>query len=132
VKARLFGLICLAVAVAAGWWGIWEPLQQAAAQQPHVRYSTKVFVLVPAAAVFGLFFLLFGNRFPYRNEAHSNFTLVGWLLMAGVLAGSAGGFWWFKQKFEGYGYAWSGADPQPVHSFIPPLIPKPPVVRPPD
>jgi len=127
MKARLFGLVCLALATAAAWWGIWEPLQQAAAQAPHVRYDTKVFVLVPAAAVFGLFFVLFGDRLPYRNAAHSNFTLAGWLLMAAVLAGSVGGFWWFKQKFEAYGYAYSGADPRPAQSLTP-LPPPPPLI----
>jgi len=127
VKTRLFGLFWILVAVAAGWWGIGEPLQQAAAHAPHVRYNLKVFVLVPAALVFGLFFLLFGDRFPYRDAERQTFTAAGWLLMAAVLAGSGAGFWWFKQRFEGYGYAYSGADPQPARTLTP-MPPPPPQI----
>jgi hypothetical protein len=64
---RIGGLVCLAVAAGFGWFFIWQPLQQAQAHAPQVEYSIKAFVLVPFAAVFGLFFLLFGDSVPYRN-----------------------------------------------------------------
>lgn len=127
--ARLFGLICLAIAAAAAWWGIWEPLQAAIAQEPGVRYRIGVFVLVPAAAIFGLFFVIFGNGVPYRNAEKQSFTAAGWILMALVLAGSGASFWWFKARFEALGYGYSGASPEPRAPLIDPAsIPRPPRV----
>ena len=41
-------------------------------------------MLVPAAAVFGLFLLIFGDSVPYRNAERQNFTFAGWLLMLAV------------------------------------------------
>ena len=127
MAARLFGLICLAVAAGAAWLGIWEPLQAASAQEPGVRYRIGVFVLVPAAAIFGLFFLVFGNSVPYRNAERQSFTATGWMLMALVLAGSGVGFWWFKARFEALGYGYSGASPvNPAPVIDPASIPRPP------
>lgn len=101
---RLGGLLCIAIALGAGWWGIWQPYQEALAGVPEVRYSIKVFVLVPAALVFGLFFLLVGDSVPYRDAAAQKLTPAGWLLMLVVALGSGAGFWWFKQAFAALGY----------------------------
>ena len=101
---RLGGLLCLVIAGGAGWWGIWMPWQAAIAGAPEVSYSIKTFVLVPAAAVFGLFLLIFGDNVPYRNAERQNFTFAGWLLMLAVAGASLGGFWWFKAQFDALGY----------------------------
>jgi hypothetical protein len=102
---RIGGLVCLAVAAGFGWFFIWQPLQQAQAHAPQVEYSIKAFVLVPFAAVFGLFFLLFGDSVPYRNVAKQTPTAAGWILF--LLAMAAGGlaFWWFSAQFDALGYA---------------------------
>jgi drug/metabolite transporter (DMT)-like permease len=103
---RLGGLICLAAAVAFGWFFIWLPLQAAQAHAPEVEYSVKAFVFVPFAAVFGVFFLLVGDSVPYRNVEKQTPTAAGWLLflIAGVASGI--GFWWFDGQFEALGYGY--------------------------
>jgi hypothetical protein len=106
IAYRLAGLVCIAIAGAAGWWGIWQPWQAALAHEPQVHYSLKVFVLVPVAAVFGLFFLIFGDSVPYRNPEKQSFTAAGWLLMLAVLLASGVTFWWFKAQFDALGYAY--------------------------
>jgi hypothetical protein len=103
---RIGGLICLAIALGAGWWGIWQPWQAALAQTGEVRYSLKVFVLVPFAAVYGLFFLIFGDSVPYRNPQKQNFTAAGWLLLLTAAAASGYTFWWFKAQFAALGYGY--------------------------
>ena len=131
MKARLLGLACLLVAAAAAWWGIWQPLQQAAGQEDRVRYSLTVFVLVAGAGVFGLFFALFGDSVPYRDAARQRFTAAGWVLVLLMAVGSGAGFWWFKGRMEALGYGHSGASPAPRATRAPPYVP-PRSVRPPD
>lgn len=106
IAYRLGGLLCLAVAAAFGWFFIWQPLQEAQAHAPEVEYSIKAFVLVPFAAVFGVFFLLFGDAVAYRNVEKQTPTAAGWLLF--LVAGAASGlaFWWFKAQFEALGYGY--------------------------
>jgi len=131
MKARLFGLLCLIVAALAAWWGIWEPLRAAAAQETRVRYSLGVFVLVSAGAVFGLFFLIFGNSVPYRHTERQSPTRAGWALFALTAAAAAASFWWFKNEMTGHGYGWSGAAPQapatlaPLPGGVPPRVEQP-------
>lgn len=131
MKTRLLGLLCLLVAAAAAWWGIWQPLQLAAAQEQRVRYGLTVFVLVAAASVFGLFFAVFGDSVPYRDAARQRFTAAGWVLLLLIAAGSGAGFWWFKSRMEALGYGYSGASPAPRATLAPPYDP-PPTVRQPD
>jgi hypothetical protein len=102
---RLGGLICLAAAAAFGWFFIWLPLQQAQMHAPEVKYDVKAFVFVPFAAVFGLFFLIFGDSVPYRNVEKQNFTAAGWLLALVAVIASGLGFWWFQAQFTALGYA---------------------------
>jgi len=102
---RIGGLICLLVAAGFGWFFIWQPLQQAQAHLPEVEYSIKAFVLVPFAAVFGVFFLIFGDSVPYRNVEKQNFTAPGWILFFVAMAVSGLAFWWFKTQFSALGYA---------------------------
>jgi membrane protease YdiL (CAAX protease family) len=111
IAYRLGGLLCLAVAAAFGWFFIWQPLQAAQAHAPEVEYGIKAFVLVPFAAVFGLFFLLFGDSVPYRNVEKQKPTAAGWVLF--LLAAVAGGlgFWWFDARFDELGYAIPGQYP---------------------
>jgi hypothetical protein len=102
---RIGGLICLLVAAGFGWFFIWHPLQQAQAHSPEVEYSIKAFVLVPFAAVFGVFFLLFGDSVPYRNAEKQNFTAAGWILFLVAMVASGLAFWWFKTQFAALGYS---------------------------
>lgn len=116
---RLGGLLCLAIAAGFGWFFIWQPYQAALAHAPEVEYSIKAFVLVPFAAVFGLFFLAVGDSVPYRNVEKQTPTAAGWVLfLLAALAGGAG-FWWFDQKFDELGYAMPGQ--YPSHQQLTPM-----------
>jgi hypothetical protein len=128
---RIGGLICLAAALAFGWFFIWEPLQQARAGAPEVEYSIKAFVFVPFAAVFGLFFVLFGDSVAYRNVEKQTPTLAGWVLFLIAGGASAVSFWWFQAQFDALGYAAPGQYPSgqpltPMPSFSAPALPKQP------
>lgn len=104
LKHRLGGVLSLAIGLAATWWGILLPLAAARAHAAEVSYSTKVFVLAPLAIVFGLFFLVVGDKVPYRRSEAQNFTTAGWILMAVVAASSAACFFLLQQQFSALGY----------------------------
>lgn len=101
---RIGGLFCLVAALAFGWFFIWQPLQQAQAHAPEVEYSVKAFVFVPFAAVFGVFFLIFGDSVEYRNVEKQTPTAAGWVLFLIAAAASGLGFWWFDAQFSALGY----------------------------
>lgn len=101
---RLGGLASLAIGAGFGWFGIWRPLGLARAHAPEVSYDSKIFVLVPVALVFGLFFLVAGDKIPYRNAEKQTFTPAGWALMAAVAIAATAGFFLFRQQFEALGY----------------------------
>lgn len=125
---RIGGLLCLALAAGFGWFFIWQPLEAVRAHAPEVTYSVKAFVLVPFAAVFGVFFLIFGDSLPYRNVERQMPTPAGWVLFAlAALAGGLG-FWWFDGQFKAQGYGYAGSPPAVDASFTPPEIPAPPRV----
>lgn len=119
VMARFGGLLCLAVALGFGWSFIWQPLQAAQAHASEVEYSTKAFVLVPFAAVFGVFFLIFGDSVPYRHVDKQSPTAAGWALFLIAAAFGGLGFWWFDAKFDELGYTYPGGVPS--HQQLTPL-----------
>ncbi|HWW12715.1 MAG TPA: hypothetical protein VN018_09370 [Brevundimonas sp.] len=101
---RLGGLVTLALGLAASWWGIVTPLEAARAQAPEVHYDIKLFVLAPLLLIFGLFFLLVGDRVPYRNAEERKLTTVGWILMTVVAVAAFGSYFLLKQQFATLGY----------------------------
>lgn len=104
LKYRLGGVALLAVALGAAWWGVWLPLQSAKAAAPQVTWTLRIVVLIPLAAVFGLFFLAAGARYPYRNAERKTLTPVGWTLLGIVAVLSLAAFVGMKMVFEQYGY----------------------------
>ncbi len=104
LKYRLGGILCLIAGAGFGWWGIWQPLQAAHAHAAEVSYSTKIFILVPALLVFGLFFLIGGARWEYRDAVKQRPTAIGWALFAAVAVISALSFWWLQHIFDTLGY----------------------------
>lgn len=102
--SRIGGVVCLVLAAAFGWFFIWQPLEQARAHAPEVEYSIKAFVFVPFAAVFGLFFLIFGDSVEYRNIEKQTPTAAGWILFLVAAAAGGLGFWWFQAQFDALGY----------------------------
>lgn len=104
IKLRLAGIAFMVGGAALGWFFVLGPLRDAQAGAAEISYSTKIFILVPFCLVFGLAFLLFGERFEYRNAERKNFTMAGWIAFAIAAALSAGGWWWFEQQFAALGY----------------------------
>jgi uncharacterized membrane protein YidH (DUF202 family) len=104
LKLRLGGLVFIAVGVAVGWFFLWLPLQEAQSGAPEVNYQLKAFVLVPLCIIFGVGFLVAGERLQYRNAQHSNLTVVGWVLFILGMALGAAGYFWFQQQFAALGY----------------------------
>lgn len=106
IRYRLGGLLCLALAAGFGWFFIWQPLEAARAHAPEVQYSLKAFVLVPFAAVIGLFLVAVGDSVPYRDVEKKRFTPVGWVLFLIVALASGLSFWWFTAQFDALGYGY--------------------------
>ena len=127
LKWRLFGLLFVVLATAVAWYFILGPLEQARAQAPDVRYSTRAFVLVGFAAVFGLFFIVTGGSVAYRNAEKQTPTAAGLILFLLAMAVSGAGFWWAERQFEALGYSYSGAPPVP--KATPFVFPTPPPVE---
>ena len=104
LKLRLLGLVFIAVGVAVGWFFLWLPLQEAQSGAPEVSYQLKAFILVPLCIIFGVGFVVAGERLQYRNAQHSNFTVTGWVLFLVAAAVTAAGYFWFQQQFAALGY----------------------------
>jgi hypothetical protein len=130
LKYRLSGLLSLALAAGVLWYFILVPLEQARAQMPHVNYSIKAFVLIGFAAVFGVFFMLFGGSVPYRNVEKKTATPAGWVLLVLSAALSGAGFWWADRQFTQLGYAYPGASPSHAPAVTPFVFPSPPPMAP--
>lgn len=101
---RLGGLLCLAIAAGAFWLGIWSPLQSAQVGVETVRWMPRVAVLVALCAVFGVFFLATGGRYPYRDVERQTLTPVGWTLFVVVAVAALGGFFAMDASLRTMGY----------------------------
>ena len=104
VLYRIGGIFLLVLAAAVAWFGIHRPLQSAQAGTDVVRWMPKITVLVGMSAVFGLFFILTGNRYPYRNVEKQTLTPVGWVLFGIVAITALGGYFWMDSMLRGLGY----------------------------
>jgi len=104
LRYRLGGVLAIAAAGGFGWFCSVKPRQAAQAHAPEVRYDVRTFVLVPACLVFGLFFIIGGAKWPYRDAETRRFTRAGWVLMAIVALAAAAGFFWFDGQFTALGY----------------------------
>lgn len=104
LKFRLGGVALLAIALGVGWWGVWLPLQAAKAAAPQAMWTLRIVVLIPLASVFGLFFLLTGARYPYRDVEHKTLTPVGWTLLGIIAVLGLAAYFGMKTMFEQYGY----------------------------
>ena len=103
-KYRLGGVLCLVVAAAVTWLAIWRPLQDASAGAEIVRWMPRTTVLVALCAVFGSYFLVTGNRFPYRDAHRQTLTPVGWVLFVVVAITSLAGFFGMDAALRSLGY----------------------------
>jgi hypothetical protein len=104
LQYRLGGVLAIAAAAGFGWFFIMKPLEAAHAHAALVKYDVRSFIFVPMALVFGIFFIIGGARWPYRNVETKRFTRAGWALMAIVLVAGAAGYYWFDREFTALGY----------------------------
>ena len=104
LRLRLGGVVVIVLGVVLLWFFLLGPLRAAQAGAPEVSYSMRAFILVPFCLIFGIAFVLFGDRFEYRTADHKNLTAIGWALFAGVCALTALGWWWFDGQFTALGY----------------------------
>ncbi|CAN5522356.1 hypothetical protein BH10PSE14_BH10PSE14_18930 [soil metagenome] len=104
LRYRLGGVLAIIAAAGFGWFFIMKPLQAAYGHAPEVKYDVRTFVFVPVALVFGLFFIIGGANWPYRNAETRSFTRAGWLLMAIAAIAGAAGYYLFDRQFTALGY----------------------------
>ncbi|MCJ9754785.1 hypothetical protein MOV61_29065 [Neorhizobium sp. BETTINA12A] len=104
VKYRLGGLLVLVIGAAVGWSAIWQPLQQAELGADSVTWMPRIVVLLAVCAVFGLYFLFTGNRYPYRDVERSTLTTAGWILFAITAVAAVAGFFWMDMTLKSLGY----------------------------
>ena len=101
---RLGGIFCLALAAGSAWFGVYRPLQAAEAGAEAVSWMPKVTVFIGFALVFGLFFVLTGDRYPYRDAERQKLTPAGWVLFLLAGAVALGGFFWINDTLSRMGY----------------------------
>jgi len=107
LKIRMGGLASLAGAVAGGWFFLMRPLQQARAGAPEITMDIKgAYVLVPLLLVWGVAFLVGGQRTRYRDvSVHPpKPTPLGWALTLVSLAAAGAVFWWMEAQLSALGY----------------------------
>ena len=103
-KYRFGGVLCLLIAAAVAWLGLWQPLQHASAGDQIVRWMPRLTVLITLCVVFGVFFLATGGRHPYRDEARQNLTPVSWALFAIVAVAGLAGYFGMASALSSMGY----------------------------
>lgn len=104
IKYRLGGLLVLLIGAAVAWSAIWQPLHQAQLGADTVAWMPRIVVLLAVCAVFGLYFLLTGNRYPYRDVERSTLTVAGWILFAITAVAAVAGFFWMDTTLKSLGY----------------------------
>ena len=105
IKLRITGLVFIGLGAVLAWFFVLGPLRDAQAGAPQISYYTKAFILAAFSAVFGLAFLLFGDKISYRNVQTKSLTRAGWVMFVIGCAVAAAGWWWFEQQFSALGYA---------------------------
>jgi len=105
IKLRIAGLVSIGLGAVLAWFFVLAPLRAAQAGAPEITYYTKALILAAFCLVFGLAFLLFGQRFNYRDVQKKSLTRAGWVMFAIGSAVAAAGWWWFEQQFSALGYA---------------------------
>ncbi|HYH78382.1 MAG TPA: hypothetical protein VEX86_01250 [Longimicrobium sp.] len=107
LRIRLGGLLCLALALPAGWYFIMRPVRLAQAGAPEITmHINAAYVLVPLMLVFGLAFVAGGENARYRDVTQNppKPTLLGWVLMGLSLLAAGACFWWVQAQFSALGY----------------------------
>src|SRR4051794_20839388 len=106
-KARLIGLLILAVGVGFCWFFGYLKLQQAEAHAANVEYNPKIFLLGPMLLVTGLVLFVGGRSVagamfapPRTRQQH----MIVWPMFAVAIAAGGLAWWWFNAKLHALGY----------------------------
>ncbi|WP_259666740.1 hypothetical protein [Rhizobium lentis] len=105
IKYRLGGILILLVGMVIAWVAIWQPLHQAELGAHAVTWMPRIVVLIAVCAVFGLYFVVTGNRYPYRDVERQSLTMAGWILFAITALATVAGFFWMDATLKSLGYS---------------------------
>jgi hypothetical protein len=107
MKARLVGLVAIAIGLVIGWHFGLGPIAQARAGVESVRLSTKAFLAAPMFVVAGIALIVGGapvwdafNGPPRGRDQH----LITWGVLIVTLAAGALGYWWIDAQMDALGY----------------------------
>lgn len=104
LRVRLGGVLALLIGAACLYFFLLLPLQAAYRGDPEIHYQLRAFALVPLCLVFGLVFLIRGEKFEYRTADQKNLTALGWTFFVVVMVLTGLGWWWFDKQFTALGY----------------------------
>jgi len=111
--ARIIGVLLILCAAVLIYLSIYLPLQQARAHAAHLTLSDRGVWLPPDMVLIGLLVIFFPKVTTYDTvlvNQKKKLSLVGWLLLAVLLAIGFGVQLWFNGQLQALGYeAWSGA-----------------------
>ena len=108
LRIRIGGLLTLLAALPVGWFFIMRPLQQARAGVPEIDlHSNGAFILFPLLVIWGVLFLLAGEKARYRDvSVHPpKPTALGWMMMVLSLVVAGLCMWWMDARFTELGYS---------------------------
>ena len=111
--ARIIGVLLILCAAVLIYLSIYLPLQQARAHAAHLTLGDRGVWLPPDMVLIGLLVIFFPKVTTYDTvlvNQKKKLSLVGWLLLAVLLAIGFGVQLWFNGQLQALGYeAWSGA-----------------------
>ncbi len=105
IRYRLGGMLILLVGLVMAWVAVWQPLHQAELGADTVTWMPRIVVIIAVCAVFGLYLLVTGNRYPYRDAERQSLTTAGWILFSITAVTALAGFFWIDATLKSLGYS---------------------------
>lgn len=65
----------------------------------------RIVVLIAVCAVFGLYLVVTGNRYPYRDAERQSLTTTSWILFAITALAAVAGVFWMDATLKSLGYS---------------------------
>ncbi len=107
VAARVVGVLLLLCCGVLGYLSIYTPLRQAQQHAASLHFSDKAVIFVPVVAILSLLVIAFPKMSTYDTilvTKTKKLSLVGWLIIAVLLAIGAGFYIWFHGQLKALGY----------------------------
>ena len=105
--ARVVGSLLLICCGVIGYLSIYTPLRQAQQHAASLHFSDKAVAFVPVVAIVALMTIIFPKVATYDTilvTKTKNLSLVGWLVIALLLAIGAGFYMWYHAQLKALGY----------------------------